>query len=440
MSLENHVQLTITVDTLGVARATFAKILVLSHSAPFPERVRFYSSLVEVTADFPVTTSPEYLSAQAIFSQTPHPVQILIGNALLQPTQAFTLSINNVLDDQLYELTMAGEGFAKETVSFTSDSTATDGEIVLGLVAALNLVSGKNFTAAGATSPFTITGDAAADWFSVEGSPAFFDIEQDHADPGVATDLAAIKLVDDSWYGLHTFFNSNAYALAAAAFIETEKKIYVFDVNDTDAVNTTAGNSDTLDDIATATRERSAGVYHHAGDEMLSAGWMSRVLSKEPGESTWKFKRLSGVTPSTLTTTNRNNLIARNANFYEVVSGNNIMSEGTVADAGFIDTQVGTDWLDDDMSKAVFETLLSNEKIPFTDPGIAIIEGDMRGSLQRATTRTILAADPEFTIQVPKAAAVTTANKAIRTLPDMKFAGILAGAVHKVIITGVLSL
>jgi hypothetical protein len=439
MTLSNHVTIAITQDSVGIPRAGFGIPLIASHSAAWVERVRTYTDLAGVAADFAVTTSPEYLAAQAMFSQNPKPEKIKIGRFSLVPTQKYVITPTAV-NDKVYSVTCAGEGVTTETVTYTADATATVAEITLGLTTAINGVTGKNFTAVDGTTFVTITGDAAGDWFSLEvDDPDNMKIEQTHADPGIATDLAAVALEDNDWYALCTLFNSNAMVLAADAWIQTQKKIYVFDVNESDAITTAVGNSDTLDDIATLNRTRTAGVYHPSPVSMNAASWLGRCLPLDPGSITWKWKTLSGVPSVTLTATHRTNLVAREANFYEEVASVDIMSEGKTADGDYIDVQRSLDWLEDDMSKGVFGVLANANKIPYTDPGVAAIQAEMEASLQRATDRGILSADPAFVVTVPKVADVSAANKTARLLPDMKFSGTLAGAIHKVNITGVVS-
>lgn len=439
-SLDNHVSLLITQDSVGIARAGFGVPMHLSYSAAWAERIRFYASLAEVAADFPTTTSPEYLAATAFFSQSPRPSRIAIGRGALPPTQVYTLSVSAVRHSHTYQIRVKGEGVTETLASYTSDADATDAEIATGLVAALNAVVGNNYIAAGTASPFTVTADAAGDWFSLEVlDPTALEIAQTHADPGIATDLAAIALASSDWYALSTTFNSNAMVLAAAAWVESNKKIYVVDVNETDAITTAAGNSDTLDDLATLERARTMGGYHPDPATFFSAAWMGRVLPLDPGSETWKFKRLSGVAAVTLTSTQRSNLVARNANSYETVAGINITFEGTTADGDFLDVTRGLDWLEDDMAKGVFGALAGADKIPYTDAGVAVIEAEVRASLDRAVVRQILSDNPAPVVTVPLVADVSTTDKALRLLPDVKFTGTLAGAIHKVNITGVVS-
>lgn len=444
MSLSDHVSISITADTLGVPRAGFGVPMILSVNATFPERIRFYSDLDGVAADFATTTSPEYLAAQSLFAQNPHPERIAIGKALGKPTQRYSLSITTVENSHTYKLSVKGQGVTATDVTFAADASATDGEIVTGLVAALNLVTGKNFTAAGATSPFTITGDAAGNWFSVESPEvAYIKIEQNHAEPAttLATDLAAIKDVDNSWYALYTLYNSEAYVKAAAAWIETQKKMYFADLSMSETVTLASagtGTSDPADDLKTLAYKRTALVYHPSPASMLGAAWLGLRLPEDPGSETWKFAQVSGVTPVTLTETHKTNLRAKNTNTLESIGGVSAMWEGKVCSGQFIDVTRGLDWLENDMQTAVYNALLNAKKIPFTDAGVALIENEVLGSLERGAQQGLLDAST-IRVTVPKVASVSAANKSIRTLPDVKFTATLQGAIHKVTIAGVVS-
>jgi len=436
----NHVSLTIAQDIVGVSRKGFGVPMILSHSAAWAERTRVYSDLVGVGADF-ATDSPEYLQARAILSQTPKPEKIKIGRAANIPTMEYRIT-PTAANSTAYAVGCSGEGVTAEEVSFTSDATATVAEITAGLFAAINTVTGKNFTAVDDTTHVTITGDAAGDWFALElGSIANMSIEQRHADPGLSADISAISLEDDDWYCLLTHFNSDLYCAAATAHIEAVKKIYLADSCNTDSVTTVAGNGDYLDDLATVARARTAGIYSQSPSEFLAAAWAGRCLSADPGSITWKFKTLSGPTPSSpsLTGTHRANLEARNANFYENVAGRNIMANGTTGDGDFIDVQRAIDWLDDEIRKAVFEHLASGGKVPFTDAGVTVITSAIAASLQIGVNRGVLSDDPEPVVTAPLVKDISVADKTSRTLPDVKFSAVLAGAIHKVKITGVVS-
>lgn len=445
--LSNHVTLSISQDSAGIAKAGFGVGLFLSPyaSAVFAsgELTREYSSLDAVAEDFAVTTSPEYLAASAFFSQNPKPTRLKIGAQALKPSIAYTFT-PVVRDSHTYTLTVGGKGFVTTQISFTSGVSTTATLICNGLRTALAALTGENCTGTGTTT-LIITATTAGDWFHVQ-TDTIADWSTNsctHADPGVATDLAAIKLYDDAWYCLLTCDPGNASILAASAWIETQKKISLPEVAELQARTTAITNSDTLDDLHTLGYARTAGVYHPTPSSMNAVRWAATRLWTEPGAESWKYAQPVGIASFSQTDTHRTNLVNRKANFLETVAGKVVMVEGTTADGDYVDVTRGLDWLDDDMATSVFGALvaagLAGTKIPFTDEGIAVIEAQMKASLRRAVKKGILAKSPAPTVTVPKAADVSAEDKAARRLPDCKFTGTLAGAIHKVAIAGTVS-
>jgi hypothetical protein len=443
-NLSDHVSLQIVVDSSGIARAGFGTPMILSHTAAWVERVRFYTDLPSVGQDF-AQTSPEYLSARAIFGQDPHPPQIAIGRAANKPTQVYVIGVSAVANLQAYTINVVGQGVTATTATYTSDSSATNDEIVDGLVTALNAVVGKNFTAAATgssgTHALTVTGNAAGNWFSLEvTNAALLSNKQTHADPGLAADLDAIQLEQPGWYALTTNFNSQAYVVAAAAWVQANTKIYIADVPETRAITvsyTTSGSGDTGEALRTSAYSRVAAAYHPSPAAMFAAGWLGSRLPFDPGSDDWKWAEVEGCPSVALTATHRTNLRARAMNTIETVAGRNITWEGTTSNADFIDVIRGIDWLTDDMAKAVLGTLIAAKKTPYTDNGIAMIETAMYGSLKRAVAMGILAGDPKPVVKIPSAATQRLAgNTATRLLNNVKFYATLAGSIHKVSIFG----
>src|SRR4029077_372022 len=169
--------------------------MFLSYVAAWTERTRTYGGDTDVLVDFPNTTGPPARIAAAYFSQSPGPTQLVIGRGANKPTKVVQVSAISPTANANYAYTLLvkGDGFADATVTYTSDGTPTDAEWAAGMVSALNGVSGKNFTATGSSSPISITGSAAGNWFSIEVD----DLNHQSAtetttDPGVAADLTAI--------------------------------------------------------------------------------------------------------------------------------------------------------------------------------------------------------------------------------------------------------
>jgi hypothetical protein len=439
-SLANYVALSISLTAASVPRAGFGVPLIVSYSATWPERTRTYTNFADAIVDFPTTTSPEYKQLQAIFSQSPCPARVIVGRGALPPTLVYQLSAISPtgLASYKYQVKVKGQGFADTTVEFTSDANPTDAEYAAGMVSALNAVSSKNYTAAGSSSPITITANAAGNWFSIEVVDVNTQkVLMTHVDPGIATDLAAITAENGGWYGLCHAYPSNALGLAAAAWVEANKRIFICDSNDTNTIITTVGNGDLIDDLKTNAYANTLGFYHPNPAAFAGAALLGKCLPKEPGSETWAFKSLVGPAVVALTGTHRTNLVARNGNSYESpTTGVSITFNGKTGDGGFLDTKRGLHWLEDDLSKEVLGTFVASDKVPFTDPGIGMVEAGIRRSLRRATDRGILAADPEFAVTVPLAADVSSTDKALRALTGIRFTGVLAGAVHSTSIIG----
>ena len=439
--LNNHVTIAISSDSVGVPRASFGTAAIVSHTAAWPERFRQYNDLAGVLADFPSTTSPEYVDASALLSSNPQIEKFLIVRASLAPTMRFELT-PTAADLTEYKVTVEGDGVTPTTVAFTSDASATVAEICAGLEPLISAVVGNNYAVVDNTTSLTITADAPGEWFSIEvHNEALIKNEITHADPGIATDLAAIQLETSDWYCLLTPMASGPMVLAAAAWIETQKKIYIPNVPETEACTTAAGNADTLDTLASLNRARTRGVYHPSNARANAASWSGKCLPSDPGSITWKDKTPPGV-PSIKAAANstyRANLVARSANFCEASSSvTDTMSNGTTADGDYLDIARGIDWIHDDMQKRVFSLAASVGKIPLNDDGAATLEAAIRATLTVAVRMGII--NDDFVITVPVIGNVSNADKAARLFAGIKFSATLQGAVHKVAITGSITL
>lgn len=446
-SLSDYVSITITQNSVGITRAGFGVPMILSASATWAtDLIRFYGDVNSVATDFPPGTAPgpEYLAAQALFAQSPAPSSIAIGKSGNKPTLAYQITALTPTSflNQTYQINVVGTGVTSTQVTFTSDGTPTDAEWAAGIVAALNAVVGKNFTAAGAASPVTVTANSAGAWFSLEiVNVNLMKIKATHADPGVAADLLAIANQNNNWYALYTTFNSKPYSVAAAAAIESmNMKVYACESNDTESIITATGNAELLDSIMTSAYTRTLGFYHPAPNQMACAALMGRCLPIDPGGVSFFGKNLAGITPVALTATHRTNLVARRASSYESVSNIGVSFGGQVGSpiTGYLDVRRNLDWLQDDMTKGVFGAIVANNIVPYTDAGIAIIEAEVRASVTRAIAKGIIV-DGSQAFVIPVAANVAPSDKTARQLTNVKFSGTLQGAIHKVALVGTVS-
>jgi len=537
-TLDDYVTISITRDQVGISQIGFGTQMILGYSATWPDRIRYYSDLPGMVSDGFATDSPEYLAANAAFSQTPRPVQVAIGRGVNKPTQAYAIGLNTFgAAGTTYAISVAGRGVTSSTASFTTladvtlgtvtpaadtivatahgmasgdgpyyisnsggglpapltantpywvivvdantiklatskanalvptaiDITttgsgtqtllrgATNQDVVIQqLVAQLNAVTGANYTAATTGSAgsltMTVTGLAAGNWFSLAvNDPALLSNKQTHADPGVTADLNAIALASTTdWYALSTIFNSQAVVTAAAAWTEgAGRKIYIPQVCETAALTVTGGtggSADTIDALHTLAYTRTMAIYHPIPAQMAGPAWLGKMLPKDPGSATWKFKPLAGVSSVTFTTTQKTNLRARQGNSIQLVAGLSITFEGTCADGEFMDAIVGDDWVANDMQVRVFNVEAGGDKVEYEDSGIARIEAAVIATLKEAVRRKIYAAKPAPTITVPLVANVASTDKATRTLNNVKWNATRSGAIHKTNVQGTVSL
>jgi hypothetical protein len=253
--------------------------------------------------------------------------------------------------------------------------------------------------------------------------------------PGVATDLAAIVAADNDWYGLLLDSNSPAEVTAAAAWTETHKKLFGYQTSET--AHLSAGSTSVLAyTLRAAGYARTEGIFAKklgTSDAWLAAGWMGARFAKDPGAATWKFASLAGSSVYDLTDSQRAALDGYRLNYYTTAGGVGITAEGVTASGEFIDVTRDLDWLSARIQEGVFGALISNDKIPFTDAGISAVLSSVRAALNGAVRVGVLAS---FTLSAPRAADVSSGNKAIRHLPDVTFQATLAGAIHSLTITG----
>jgi hypothetical protein len=441
VALSDIVRVTVTTESAKVLRAGFGVPLILSCNATWLDLVRFYTSADGLLADGFTTDMPEYKMASAIFAQTPAPARVAVGKRGNKPTQRFKVTVSLVANATAYKLEVNGE-----EVTFTSDANATNDEIIAGLVTAFNLeTSTLTASAQGVVGSqhMQLLGDSAGSWDDVEildVEKGLLAIAQDNDDNSVDTDLAAIKVFDGTWYAVLNPWNSKDSIEEIAAWVETNKKLFIAQTCDTEVI-TVADSiaTDVAKTLKTATYFRTALIYHPKVAAFADAAWGGKMLPEDPGSETWKFKTLAGVPAVKFTETHLVNLQAKYCNWYETVAGVNITQEGKVSGNEWIDVIRFRDWLEARIGERIFGRLTTSKKVPFTDHGVTTIVGDVTAQLAEGIRVGGLAKDPEPTVTAPKVADISVLDRANRHLPDVEFSARLAGAIHTLDISGVVS-
>lgn len=429
MSLDSIVSISIDAQTTSPTQKGFGVPLVVGYHTNFAERTRSYTSLAALLADGFTTSSAIYKAVAAILSQNPRVESVLVGRLTTPSTMTMNLT-PAVANNALYRVTINGQVF-----DYTSDGTATATEIVNGLVALINAAGPLPVTASNVADVLRLVADTPGQVFSLEIDYArWTTIHNATTDgSGIAAQLAAISLENDAWYALVMDSHGEAEILAAAAYIETVEKIFIAVSGDSDVL--TALTTDVASDLESFAYARTALMFHRKPHQYANAAWVGTLLPTTPGEATWKFKTLAGVQNDTFTETQLNNLTNKNANLYQEVAGINITQEGVTSSGEFIDVTTFVDWLKARMQERIFAILANLPKVPFTDAGIALIEGAIRAQLDQGVEVGGLNPDG-IQVIVPKASDVPQNDRAARRLTGISFQGVLAGAVHSVVING----
>lgn len=434
--LDQIVQITITRESTPVETASFQIPLVLATHTNFSERARSYTDFSAVEDDFN-SADQVYKIAQKLFGQTTvgaRPPSIVVGRRQVNEVVG---SVATVANNTAYTVTIAGPSSVTPTVfTYTSDGTATAIEIATGLKAAYDAapVTGVTFTdnLDGTFDVAPVTPGAA--WSVVSSSNLTLTITAPTETYPDA--LEAVSDVNNTWYALILDTHNAAIVEAVSDVIQAQRKI--MGTATADPVAITTGITDIAYKLSAKTADRTFGVYLPTADtEYPEAAWIGAQLSYTPGSNDWDKKRAVGVTRSSINDTARVNLRAKNCNMYTRVAGVDIFQDGDTFGGSPIDEIIGIDWLYARLQEAVYFRLINSLKVPMTNPGLLVIENEIRGVLSQAEANGLI--DRGWVVQTPDVLSIPENLRAQRIAGAFVFRARLAGSIRKVVINGFLS-
>jgi hypothetical protein len=447
--LNEIVNVQISRESVNISRTGFGTMLILGGNAAFPERLRYYSDLPSVAEDMQGgVAAPEYLAAQAAFSQNPSVTRIAVGHrgstvAVTENGGTFTAGTIKAW------VNIQKSGAPNVSVSWSTSKAVT----MAAFASAIQAIAGID-TASYAAPVLTIIPDSGTvvglsiDISDITGTMLISSIVTTETEASDSA-LDSIEGYNNDWYGVVSISRIVADVKKVAAWIEAaDKKFFITSSSDPNIINQAVGADVTS--IAAVFKNagylKSSIIYSASADTQYpDAALFGRILPLDPGSYTAAFKSLAGITVDNLSSTQRENAFAKFVNVYEYVGGMNIVRKGTVSGNEYIDVMIFIDWLDARCTEAVFSVLVSNPKVPFTDFGIASIQNALTAPLkagQNAGGISPTAYDDQkkqiggFYIIVPRAQDVSSIDKAARTLNGVKFIAYLAGAIHFVSVNG----
>ena len=484
------VNVSITIGATFPSRAGFGTLNIVTNETEtigIAERIRSYTDLDGVTADWN-SNSEVVAAATAYFSQQPKPTNLKVSVRYDDDQAAAVRGGNVSTTEELDALLLVGDGSFAISIDGDpqdisgldfSDTELTFDDIAASIQTALQTVATGGFTLAKCVhdgSRFFIssgtTGALSTISFLTPVDPAvgtdvstMLQMTQATGTKGngiagetITESLDAIQNINSDWYGLmftkevrdDVLINTEASAIAAAAWCEARVKIFFNNTNDLDVLDSVT-TTDIVSKLMLASYRRTISTFSSFSDQYPEASLSGRAFtvnfSQINSTITLKFKQLPGITVESLTTNEKNVLDSKNGNAFIDVGGSFMYAESYMADGVFLDEVHGVDWLTDAIQTNVFGYLLTRPtKVPYTDKGIAALEQQTIKALDEAVYNGLIAPgetiDGEFlslgykTTVVPEAN-VNQSDKEARQYNGLSFVVLGAGAIHGAQINGV---
>lgn len=235
------------------------------------------------------------------------------------------------------------------------------------------------------------------------------------------------------FYYLVSSDNSNGMIKILAEYISTQDRLYGATVDSVDIATELNGMYDNVFFVA-----------HDNRQSYVAEGLISTIAPRQIGSYTWTFKNVQGVQAAKFNMTKIIEFEKANCSVYINEAGVLMNSKGVAVSGEYIDNVQATHYIKARMTENIFRMLALAEKIPYTNKGIALVVAEIEKVLKHSYSVGIIADDeagnPEFTITAPKRADILKNTVAQRILPDVKWRAVVAGAIEKVEIRGVLAL
>lgn len=435
---------TVTIDATpkSLDRPGFGVPLIAVYHALWPERTRSYTDLAGMITDGFTVASPAGLAASAIFSQPNKVPLIKVGRRALPPTQTITIKCLDATEGVVYNLLVGPKG-SETAIAYTVGASATPTTVATAIELLVEAVT--DVASSSATDTITAVVTAGTLLSFIDATPAraprVMQINDTTADPGIATDLAAIALVDNAWYGLLLDSNSKAEIVAAAAWVEAADKLLGYSTADANVAAGVSGNVGLT--LKTSSYRKSFGLFTRNGGTMSygAARWMGSRFSQDPGSANWAWAQLAGLPADVLSSTETSNVSTANITTYENILGVPVCvggenKGGKVASGEWIDIVWGVDWNKSNIQVSLIALFINNKKLPFTDPGIGVVQSTILGELRSGVAVGLYTNQPKPSVNVPKAADVSATDKGNRVLKNVTFVAYLAGAINAIVVHG----
>ena len=438
--LDRIVDVQISLNTAGISKLGFSTMLIAGWNPAMLDRVATVTSVDDMLEMGFAVDSEMYKAAQAAFSQTPRPRQVKLGRLNSNEYHATVKAAENGAYTIKFKWYDTNFNVVEKVVTFTNSGTDKTA-IITGLKTAANAIVGlSDVVTITAVSDLVITVKSAHVAVTVSENLGIDSV----ADGTIANGMTAIKAADNDFYGVVLASHAKQDILDMAAYVETQTMLFGTSTDEAGAY-AQASTGDVLSQLKTNEYYRTYCDVRKDDSDYEEVAKMARCFAIDPGGETWALKSLAGVKTDGWTETEYTTIKNKNGNTYEKVRNISVTQNGKVVAGEWIDIIRFRDWLVEEIQTNVFTLLKNNDKVPYTDAGIAMVENVVRKALEDGQDRGGIAPteydennneNPGFVLTVPLSSEITPTQKATRDLKDVKFTARMAGAIHTVEIKG----
>ena len=242
-------------------------------------------------------------------------------------------------------------------------------------------------------------------------------------------EIRKLQAATQEWFFLITDAVFDADKEAIADYIETQTAVYV--LTDRNVATLTAeSTTDILSKLKAKGLQHTIAMYRKDSAVAHEAAWVGRFASAIIGSNTWIHSALATLSAESFTRTEIAVLNSKGGHYYTKV-GQDDSVEGTANTVGGekIHVILGAIWLEVRLAERVWSLLYTKERINYTNSGIELFKAEIVTVLNEAVSYNILTNDEPFTIQVPDANKLTSAERASGYLRKITFRARLAGAI-----------
>lgn len=342
--IEDVVDTIISLGDRPIDQKSFDTPMILTAHNLYTDRARTYTSAADMLTDGFASGSNVYKMAQDIFGGDFGSKNIIVGRrALTQYDVDF-----DVADSTAYTIALSVNTGAAEfdkTFTYTSDASATAGEISIGLAGLIEADGDIGGFVAAADSAGTLTIAPQSTGLVSVGSSTDNMVIQYTSSETVDTALTAVLTENANWFFLLSDSHSETDIDALAAHAEASKVIYVGSSQEADIY--TSSTTDLVSDLKALQYDNTEfTVAKDADKEFPEAAVVGAWAGTEPGSSTLFAKTLKGTPIQDFTTTEIGYVKGKNANVYINRGGSGFYEDGKMISGRYADVIRGKLWLE----------------------------------------------------------------------------------------------